>query len=491
MSKIFFNEEIECISLKNLVLLQETNLRTSELIKYAKTSALYLDIWQKIGFTPFTIDYRNQIMNFPYINSADIKQAYTQHEISEVVNLEYARLWSCTSGTTGAGKWIPYSDDDIELFENILMRNFYLRGNLGKTHRVLAFTSPAPFVADMITNLGVMAQAKYGRQQEIIPIGLSVSPDIIKLARSRNVESLISFPSVAVKVAESITGNVKEQLESVLHGKKTFKTVLLRFILAIKKPSVRSVFKLRYGLFSGEAVDPYRSVLKKQFGLESFETYAFTEFPSLNMDCEYHDGIHIWSDCCIPEIIPERELEKEDNIPGYKPQAIFLDEAPEGTMGEYVVTTFNRALPLIRYRTSDYIRVVSTAPCKCGRTHPRIKIIRRLDDVINMGLIRFPLTDIETALSQVNRYGSINQWQINLTRQDYKPLMKLIVTGIDISDSQAFIDDIKEHLFDIKILKAGAEGKLICMPEIHLETSVNIITTATGKIKRIVYDSNW
>ena len=209
------------------------------------------------------------------------------------------------------------------------------------------------------------------------------------------------------------------------------------------------------------------------------------------MDCEYHDGIHIWSDCCIPEIIPEQELEKEDNISGYIPRAIFLDEAAAGTAGEYVVTTFNRALPLIRYRTSDFIRVVSTAPCKCGRTHPRIKIIRRLDDVINMGLVRFALTEIETALSQVNKYGSINQWQINLTTQEYKPLIKLIVTGIDVSDTQAFTEDVKEHLYDIKILKAGVDGNIICPPEIHMETSVNIITTATGKIKRIVYDSNW
>ena len=491
MAKIFFNEEIECLPLKDLVLLQEANLRASEIVKYAGNSALYRDIWQKTGFAPSSIDNRNQIKDFPYINSAVIKQAYAQHELSEMVNLRYARLWSCTSGTTGTGKWIPYSDDDIELFENILMRNFYQRAGIGKPHRVLAFTSPAPFVADMITNLGVMAQAKYGLRQEIIPIGLSVSPDIVKLARKRNVDALISFPSIAVKVAESITSKVKDELELLFRNKRTFKTRLLRFVLYFKKPSVRNVFKLRYGLFSGEAVDPYRSVLKKQFGLESYETYAFTEFPSLNMDCEYHDGIHIWSDCCVPEIIPEQELEKEDNTPGYTPQAIFLDEAPAGTTGEYVVTTFNRALPLVRYRTSDFIRVVSAAPCKCGRTHPRIKIVCRLDDVINMGLIRFPLTDIEEALSQVQSYGSINQWQVNLSRREYKPHIKLIVTGTDISDSQAFIEDIRERLYDIKIFKAGVDGKLICTPEICLEKTVNIIMTATGKTKRIVYDSSW
>jgi phenylacetate-CoA ligase len=53
-------------------------------------------------------------------------------------------------------------------------------------------------------------------------------------------------------------------------------------------------------------------------------------------------------------------------------EALFVDQAPPGTEGEYVVTTFGEALPLVRYRTGDRIRVVDTAPCPCGITHPRV-----------------------------------------------------------------------------------------------------------------------
>jgi len=52
-----------------------------------------------------------------------------------------------------------------------------------------------------------------------------------------------------------------------------------------------------------------------------------------------------------------------------------VDQAPTGTEGEYVVTTFAEALPLIRYRTGDRIRVLDTAPCACGITHPRVLFI--------------------------------------------------------------------------------------------------------------------
>src|SRR5260370_5705456 len=48
------------------------------------------------------------------------------------------------------------------------------------------------------------------------------------------------------------------------------------------------------------------------------------------------------------------------------------DPMPEGDVGEVVVTTFNRAYPLIRFGTGDMSAVLSgTSPC--GRTNMRIK----------------------------------------------------------------------------------------------------------------------
>jgi phenylacetate-CoA ligase len=488
MSQKFFDKDRECIPLKGLVELQQANLRAAEIVKYASTSALYKDSWQKAGFAPVPINDRRQLKQFPYINSASIKQAYAQHEIYDVVNMRHARLWCCTSGTTGAGKWIPYSDTDIEMFMEMLMRNFY---QYGSPYRVLSFTSPAPFVGDMLANLGIFAQARYSFHQELIPIGFSASPEVINLARKRRADVLLAFPSVAMRAAEELVKRVKPEIERMWHETKSLKFWLIGLLFKIRKPSARDIFKFRYGLFNGEAVDPYRNALQKNYGLEPFDTYALTEFPCLNMDCAIHDGVHIWSDCCVPEIIPENELEKEENIPGYVPQALFLDEASAGMKGEYVVTTFNRALPLVRYRTSDLIQVSSTTQCSCERTHPRVKFLRRLDDIINMGIIRFSVQEFESILKQVQKYGSIEQWQVCMTRQDYKPLLKLMVTGVNISDSKLFIDDIRQNIFKIRILQTGAEGGLVCQPEISIEDKIDIITTVTGKLRRVIYAKDW
>ena len=48
------------------------------------------------------------------------------------------------------------------------------------------------------------------------------------------------------------------------------------------------------------------------------------------------------------------------------------DPVPEGDVGEVVVTTFNRAYPLIRFGTGDMSAVLS-GPSPCGRTNMRIK----------------------------------------------------------------------------------------------------------------------
>ena len=48
------------------------------------------------------------------------------------------------------------------------------------------------------------------------------------------------------------------------------------------------------------------------------------------------------------------------------------DPVPEGDVGEVVVTTFNRAYPLIRFGTGDMSAVLA-GPSPCGRTNMRIK----------------------------------------------------------------------------------------------------------------------
>ena len=60
------------------------------------------------------------------------------------------------------------------------------------------------------------------------------------------------------------------------------------------------------------------------------------------------------------------------------------------------------AQPLVRYSTSDVIRILATGPCSCGRTGFRFQVTGRSDDMVHVrGINVFPsgVADVLTALT--------------------------------------------------------------------------------------------
>jgi len=491
MARVYFNQAIECLPMAGIIELQKQNLLKSDLIHRALASALYADAWRRQGVSDAPIEDRAQLTTLPYLEGEHIRQAFARHTPAELVNFEKTRIWSCTSGSTGKSKWIPYSDADLELFSQAIMRALCQQAGQPRAHRVLSLTSPAPFISDLLSNLAMMTHTGLGLEREVISVGLSDVEPAVELARRRGVDVLIAFPSVAMKMAEEIELHIKDVIERRWHETRNPKWLAARLYFKINKPRAQNVLALRYGLFSGESIQPYREFLKRSFGLEPYETYTLTEFPCLNVDCERHDGIHIWSDLCVPELIPDSELEKEADIPGYIPKAAFLDQAHAGTRGEYVVTTFSQALPLVRYRTADMVQVVSNGICGCGRTHPRIRVLYRLDDIVNMGLIRFSTQEVENAMAGITRHAKVRGWQIELKREGYKPSPRLIVECSGVTDPDGLITEIRDGLYRIDILKLGIDAGLILPPDIVINAGRKPGMTASGKTKRIVYDASW
>jgi phenylacetate-CoA ligase len=128
---------------------------------------------------------------------------------------------------------------------------------------------------------------------------------------------------------------------------------------------------LRVGIFGSEMwSDELRARIERELGITSFDIIGMTETggPGLGIDCEAREGIHVWEDHYVAEIV--------DPVSG-APRA-------DGVEGELVVSTLTReGLPLVRYRTHDLTRVVSRATCACGRTSLRLDRLRgRTDDMV-------------------------------------------------------------------------------------------------------------
>lgn len=491
METRFWQQELECMPLPQIAAFQDDKLNQSRLIDRAYNSALYRTPWQKAGLAPDSVRRRADLKRVPYLTGSALRDAFATHAIGDILTSENVRFWFCTSGTTGSPKWIPYTDADLSLCEQIMMRSAWMCGADRRKLTWLSLITPAPFVADGATYIGMFAEM-LGRLENEHILALATEVDAsLPLARARKPNVFSAFPSIAVRIAERLSEAAGAETKRQFKERKNLTNLTAMLLAGFKRIRIRDIIKFQYGLFSGESLAPYRQAIIDHYGLEPFELYTCTEFLCFNVECRYHCGIHLWLDACIAEIIPQEELDKEENTAGYIPQARFLDEVPVGTVGEYVMTTFGEALPLVRYRTSDLLEVVGTEKCLCGRTHPRLKVMRRLDDVVNMGLIRFSILEVEACLGRVSHSGKVVNWQLKLEREGYKPKPVLFLQASRSGTERALLDEILSTIFEIEVLRVGCERGIVANPEIRLVDTIEEVRTATGKVRRIVYGKTW
>lgn len=115
--------------------------------------------------------------------------------------------------------------------------------------------------------------------------------------------------------------------------------------------------------------DETRRRIAAAWGHEPFNQYAATETGGLAAECEEHEGMHLFEDLVIFEVVDAQ------NRP-----------VPPGTYGDKLLLTvlFNRTQPLIRYELSDSIRL-AVGPCSCGRSFVLVDGIQgRREDILRL-----------------------------------------------------------------------------------------------------------
>ena len=117
--------------------------------------------------------------------------------------------------------------------------------------------------------------------------------------------------------------------------------------------------------------------------------------------CEAKDGLHIAENHILVET---RDIHTGEIL-------------SPGQTGELVFTTLRKhARPLIRFRTGDIGRIDYT-PCKCGRTHGRIHIQGRLDDMFIVSAVNVFPSDIEAVIHELS--GVTGEYLIRIFEQNF------------------------------------------------------------------------
>ena len=218
---------------------------------------------------------------------------------------------------------------------------------------------------------------------------------------------------------------------------------------------------LRVGVLGSEPwSDELRARIETEMGIRTYDLIGMTETggPGMGIECQARDGIHVWDDHYVPEIVD--------------PSGRVL---PDGERGELVVTTLTRhGLPLIRYRTHDVTRIRSRERCACGRTGVRLdRFHGRTDDAVILKGVKFYPSQVEQIL--LRQPGLDHEYQIVLERDAARGDHLILC----VEAGPAF-----DHAAETRLLRELGD-RLSLTPEIR-PMAVGTIPRPPGKSVRVV-----
>ena len=426
------HKEIELSDRKSLEALQWRRLETT--LRRAASSPFYADRFAECGFEPAEFKSLGQIEDLPFTTKRDLRGEAYPYGFLTVSRDRLVRMHS-SSGTTGRATVIFHTKRDLRSWARLMARCMYMVG-VRKRDVFQNMVGYGLFTGGLGLHYGAESLGTL-----VIPSGPGNSKRQVHLLGEFETTVVHAIPSYMLYL-----GRVAEELDL----------------------DPRKDLSLRIALLGAEPhTDAARKRIEKTFDVEAFNSYGLSEMngPGVAFECPYKNGLHIWEDSYLAEIVD--------------PQT--LDPQPVGRSGELVLTTLDReGMPLIRYRTKDLTRFVP-GQCPCGRHHVRMERIEgRTDDMIILkGVNIFPL-QIENVLLNIPEAG--NNYQILLeTKTDGRDVMRLQVEV----DGEHFCEDVGVLKALQKKISVEVRGEILVTPEVEL-VEPHSLPRSKGKAIRVI-----
>jgi phenylacetate-CoA ligase len=364
-------------------------------------SSFYKKRFEDNGLTPDSIQSLDDLKKIPFTTKQDLRDNYP-FGIASVPMEKVVRLHS-SSGTTGNPTVVLHTQKDLDEWANAVARCLHMVG-----------LRPG----DVFQN-----SSGYG----MFTGGLGFQYGAERLG-------MLTVPAAA--------GNTKRQLKFItdfgttaLHAIPSYVTRMYE-VMQEMGIDPRKDTKLRTLVIGAEPhSEEQRRRIEEIMGVKAYNSFGMSEMcgPGVAFECQEQNGLHIWEDYYIVEIINPDTLEP----------------VPDGEVGELVLTTINRdAMPLLRYRTRDLTRILP-GECPCGRHHVRLDRMKgRSDDMIILkGVNIFP-SQIDAMLSAIP--GASSEYQFMLDHLNGKDICTLFVE-LDAGIDREIMEKIIGETFKAKI----------------------------------------
>lgn len=371
--KKYWNEEIETLSRPELEKLQLERLK--EMVKFSYENAPYYKrSFDEAGVKPEDIKSLDDIAKFPFINKQTERE--TQGVGSFLGELcavpeEDVVFISTSTGSTGVPTMSPFTKQDFDEFQDTESRWFWQIG-MRPNDRYVHALNFSLYVGgpDVIGAQNLGALCIWG--------GTLPSERLLYILKTYQPTILWTSPSYAWQLGEKAK-------KSGIDPKKD---------LSIRKIIVAGEL--------GGSIDTTRKAIEDLWGAELYDFYGLSDiFGACAAMCDAKDGLHICEDQILVETVD-----------------IHTGEVlPAGSVGELVYTTLRKkARPMIRFRSGD-IGWIDNTPCSCGRTHGRIHINGRKDDMFIVSAVNVFPSDIEAVIREVK--GITGEYLIRIFEKNF------------------------------------------------------------------------
>jgi phenylacetate-CoA ligase len=333
--------EIPDLTREALESLQLERLRSTVATAYEQVPH-YRAAFDAVGVSPADIGSLADLARLPFTTKADLRDNYP-FGMFAVPREQVARLHA-SSGTTGRPTVVGYTAEDIDTWAELMARSIRAAGG-----RPGDLVHVAYGYGLFTGGLG----AHYGAER----LGCTVVP-VSGGMTERQVRLIADFKPRVIMVTPSYFLAILDEME--------------RQGLDPRQSS------LEVGIFGAEPwTDEMRHTVQRRSGIRAVDIYGLSEVmgPGVSQEAgETQDGLHVWEDHFLPEII--------DPVSG--------ETLPDGEEGELVFTSLSKqAMPVIRYRTRDLTRL------QPGTAYPAFrrmaKVTGRTDDMmIVRGVNIFP-----------------------------------------------------------------------------------------------------
>lgn len=424
----YFNKEMELLSRGEIRALQLRRLQKT--VELCMNSPFYRERFRKAGLKPEDIKSLDDLRRIPFTTKQDLRDNYPFG--MACVPLEKCVRLHSSSGTTGNPIVVLHTQKDLDEWANAMARCMWMVG-LRPTD---VFQNTSGY--GMFTGgLGI----QYGAERVgmlTVPAAAGNTKRQIKFIRDFGTTGLHAIPSYATRIYE-----VMQEM-----GVDPRRDTKLTTILIGAEPHT----------------EEQRRRIEEELGVKAYNSFGMTEMcgPGVAFECKEQNGMHLWEDNYIAEIVNPDTLEP----------------VPEGEIGELVLTTINReAMPMLRYRTRDLTRFLP-GECPCGRHHIRIDRMKgRSDDMIILkGVNIFPM-QIEQVLLQFKELSPT--YLITLETAGSNDTMT-----VEVELSKLFTDDYGALEALTRQITHALKDEILVTPKVKLVPS-GALPKSEGKAVRV------